>query len=106
MTKQINKLSSLQKCIIRYCKSLFISSPVPSYNWTRRGASLPKGAITTNYNRVLIIQKVQVEDEGEYVCRATNDKAAIEHSVILSIQGMRVIHKMFTCLKKYISLHS
>lgn len=61
--------------------------PVPSYNWTRRGAGLPKGAISANYNRVLIIPKVQVEDQGEYVCRATNEKSAIEHSVVLNIQA-------------------
>lgn len=30
---------------------------------------------------------VQVEDEGEYVCRAYNDRAGIENSVILNIQG-------------------
>ncbi|XP_069694656.1 contactin [Periplaneta americana] len=61
--------------------------PVPSYNWTRVGANLPRGAIITNYNRVLVIPRVQVEDQGEYVCRATNDRAAIEHSVVLSIQA-------------------
>ena len=69
----------------------FFSSPVPSYNWTRRGADLPKSAIAANYNRVLIIPKVQVEDQGEYVCRAANEKSAIEHSVVLNIQGKRVM---------------
>lgn len=48
--------------------------PVPSYNWTRKGAPLPKGVIITNYNRVLVLPKVKVEDMGDYVCRATNDK--------------------------------
>lgn len=51
--------------------------PVPSYNWTRKGAPLPKGVIITNYNRVLILPKVKVEDMGEYVCRATNDKVFV-----------------------------
>lgn len=62
-------------------------SPVPSYNWTRRGANLPRQAVLASYNRVLLIPNVQVEDQGEYVCRATNDRASIENSVILSIQG-------------------
>ncbi|XP_063219696.1 contactin isoform X2 [Bacillus rossius redtenbacheri] len=61
--------------------------PAPSYNWTRRGASLPRGAVISNYNRVLTIPSVQVEDQGEYVCRAHNDRAAIENSVFLSIQA-------------------
>uniref|UniRef100_A0A6P7GDV3 Contactin n=1 Tax=Diabrotica virgifera virgifera TaxID=50390 RepID=A0A6P7GDV3_DIAVI len=61
--------------------------PVPSYNWTRKGGSLPRSAFMTSYNRVLVIPKVQVEDEGEYVCRAYNDRASIENSVILNIQA-------------------
>lgn len=63
------------------------SSPVPSYNWTRKGGSLPKNAYMTSYNRVLMIPEVHVEDQGEYVCRAYNDRASIEESVILNIQG-------------------
>lgn len=62
-------------------------SPVPTYNWTRRGAPLPRGAIATNYNRVLILPQVSVEDQGEYVCRAFNDRFAIENSVTISIQA-------------------
>ncbi|XP_012252358.2 contactin [Athalia rosae] len=61
--------------------------PVPSYNWTRRGAELPRSAVSTNYNRVLIIPRVQVEDQGEYVCRAHNNRASIENSVRLTIQA-------------------
>ncbi|XP_015510203.1 contactin [Neodiprion lecontei] len=61
--------------------------PVPSYNWTRRGADLPRGAVYSNYNRVLIIPRVQVEDQGEYVCRASNNRASIENSVFLTIQA-------------------
>jgi hypothetical protein len=79
--------------------SWFVSSPVPSYNWTRKGAGLPKSAITANYNRVLIIPKVQVEDQGEYICRATNEKAAIEHSVVLNIQGKRLLYQLLTYIQ-------
>jgi len=41
----------------------------------------------TNYNRVLILPRVRVEDQGEYVCRAYNDKVSITGSVTLSIQA-------------------
>nr|XP_018910733.1 PREDICTED: contactin [Bemisia tabaci] len=61
--------------------------PVPSYNWTRKGSHLPRGSYLTNFNRVLIIPKVQVEDQGEYVCYAFNEKLALQNSVILSIQA-------------------
>ncbi|KAJ8951441.1 hypothetical protein NQ318_006870 [Aromia moschata] len=50
------------------------------------GGSLPRSASLASYNRVLNIPRVQVEDEGEYVCRAYNDRSSIENSVILSIQ--------------------
>lgn len=62
-------------------------SPVPTYNWTRRGAPLPKGAIFTNFNRVLILPEASVEDQGEYICRAFNERASIENSVLVSIQA-------------------
>ena len=64
--------------------------PVPHYNWTRAGSSLPRGAYMTNYNRVLIIPKVRVEDQGEYVCTAKNDKVNIKGTLTLSIQSRPV----------------
>ncbi|XP_039297800.1 contactin [Nilaparvata lugens] len=64
-----------------------VFSPVPSYNWTRKGAPLPRNAVLSNYNRVLTLPHVQVEDQGEYVCRVYNDRAADEKSVVLSIKA-------------------
>ncbi|KYN31788.1 Contactin [Trachymyrmex septentrionalis] len=61
--------------------------PVPSYNWTKRGSILPRGAYTASFNRVLILPRVHVEDQGEYVCRVYNDRLAIENSVQLTIQA-------------------
>ncbi|XP_050293568.1 contactin isoform X2 [Anthonomus grandis grandis] len=62
--------------------------PVPSYNWTRKeGASFPRNSYFTSFNRVLVIPNVHVEDEGEYICRAYNDRKMIENSVILNIQA-------------------
>ena len=37
--------------------------PVPHYNWTRKNSFIPKSAIVTNYNRVLILPRVDVEDQ-------------------------------------------
>ncbi|KAF7270213.1 hypothetical protein GWI33_016823 [Rhynchophorus ferrugineus] len=61
--------------------------PVPSYNWTRKGSAFPRNSYFTSFNRVLIIPEVRVEDEGEYTCRAFNDRQSIENSVILNIQA-------------------
>jgi hypothetical protein len=41
----------------------------------------------TNYNRVLVLPRVRVEDGGEYVCTAHNDKVSITGSVVLSIKA-------------------
>lgn len=62
-------------------------SPIPSYNWTRKGSTIPRQAYFTSYNRVMIIPNVKVEHQGEYVCRAYNDRSSLENSVILTIQG-------------------
>ncbi|XP_066587501.1 contactin [Prorops nasuta] len=61
--------------------------PVPSYNWTRRGGSLPRGSYATSYSRVLIIPHVHVDDQGEYICRASNERLSIENSVRLTVQA-------------------
>lgn len=61
--------------------------PVPNYNWTRKGAPLPKSAILSSFNRVLTIPSVEVEDQGEYICRAYNDRSSISNGVILDIQA-------------------
>ena len=53
----------------------------------RKNSDIPRGAIVTNYNRVLILPRVRVEDQGEYMCRAYNDKVSITGSVTLSIQA-------------------
>ncbi|XP_014219381.1 contactin [Copidosoma floridanum] len=61
--------------------------PVPSYNWTRVDGDLPRGAYLMNHNRVLMIPRVKIEDQGEYVCRARNEKISIKNSVQLLIQA-------------------
>lgn len=62
-------------------------SPIPSYNWTRKDANLPRGSYLTSFNRVLVIPKVRVEDQGEYICRVQNDRLSAQNSVILNIQA-------------------
>lgn len=61
--------------------------PVPSYNWTRKNGDIPRTARWSHYNRVLTIPHVNVEDQGEYVCRARNGRLSIQQSVILTIQA-------------------
>lgn len=71
-------------------------SPIPSYNWTRKDLPLPKGSYLTNFNRVLIIPQVQIEDQGEYNCRVVNDRDSKDKSVTLTVQGK--IHIKVICI--------
>ncbi|KAM3960940.1 contactin [Aphomia sociella] len=61
--------------------------PVPSYNWTRRNNPIPRKAIFSNFDRVITIPNVGVEDEGEYICDVKNDRARIQNSVIVKVQA-------------------
>ncbi|CAH0729236.1 unnamed protein product, partial [Brenthis ino] len=61
--------------------------PVPSYNWTRKNGGIPKKSYLSNYDRVLTIPNVDVEDEGEYICDVRNDRARISNSVFLKVQA-------------------
>jgi hypothetical protein len=60
--------------------------PVPAYNWTRKNSELPRHAYMMNYNRVLIIPNATVNDNGEYICTARNDKKAIPKTVMVNVQ--------------------
>jgi len=61
--------------------------PVSTYNWTRKNNRLPALATISSNGRVLVLNRIKVEDEGEYVCTATNEKVSITGSVILNIQA-------------------
>lgn len=61
--------------------------PVPSYNWTRRDGQLPRGSRMLNYNRVLILPKVEPSDMGDYICRVQNTKSSLQSAISLSIQA-------------------
>ena len=51
---------------------------------------MPEGSYVTNYNRVLVIPKIAVEDQGDYECTAKNDYVSIKATLELSIQSMPV----------------
>ncbi|KRT79851.1 Fibronectin domain-containing protein [Oryctes borbonicus] len=61
--------------------------PIPSYNWTRLDAPMPRNVKFESYNRVLSIPNVKVEDQGEYMCTIFNEKAARQKSVKLNVQA-------------------
>ena len=63
--------------------------PTPIYNWTRVSPSsnMPKGYLIRNDGKVLVIPKARIEDEGEYVCKATSENESLQKSVRVSVQA-------------------
>lgn len=57
---------------------------------------------------MILLKNVSVEDQGEYVCRASNSRLYIENSVTLSIQGTTTTYKTFiyiiACIIKIVLL--
>lgn len=63
--------------------------PTPSYNWTRVGASnqLPRGYAIKNDGKVLEIPRARIDDEGEYVCKASSESESLQKSIRVTIQA-------------------
>ena len=78
--------------------------PVPYYNWTRINSEIPSDAIVTNHNRVLQIPRVRVEDQGEYQCRAYNDKVWNNFYEFLKVSKFQKKIILFVSLYLYFDL--
>ena len=72
--------------------------PVPYYNWTRKNSNIPRDAVITNHNRVLLLPRVKVEDQGEYECRAHNDKVSITGKRKVCLKKIGPVHYKKICL--------
>lgn len=62
--------------------------PMPSISWKKRNQQMPVGrAYIAPDNRGLRIDRVQVSDEGEYMCQAKNPAGSIEASARLRVHA-------------------
>lgn len=63
--------------------------PTPSYNWTRISPTteLPDGYSIKNDGKVLVIPKAKIDDEGEYVCKATSETESLQKSIRVTVQA-------------------
>ncbi|KAH7671532.1 Immunoglobulin I-set domain containing protein, partial [Aphelenchoides avenae] len=62
--------------------------PTPTVSWKKRDDQMPVGrAYITTDSRGLRIDRVQVGDEGEYVCQAKNSAGSIEASARLKVNS-------------------
>lgn len=57
-------------------KCIFSGNPTPRVDWYRSGADMPTGRYRTeSFGQELVIEDVQMEDEGKYECQGINDEA-------------------------------
>ncbi|XP_041051101.1 vascular endothelial growth factor receptor kdr-like isoform X1 [Carcharodon carcharias] len=63
--------------------------PPPSITWYKNEQQvLPASGIFLEAgNKTLIIERVRFDDEGEYKCKATNEKGTVETSAYVSVLG-------------------
>ena len=62
-------------------------NPFPSYSWTKNGSSEIRKGVLSQENTVLRIFPVNWEDEGIYVCTATNILGSVTSSAYLTVHG-------------------
>ncbi|KAL3888125.1 hypothetical protein ACJMK2_000505 [Sinanodonta woodiana] len=107
---RVNEVTS--KPILKYSKSIegtigskvtllciFAGNPIPDVEWHKDGVKLPDGSSlpggTPRYQldpedqtgRKLIISKLDIKDEGDYICRATNMFGTNEGTVKVKVTG-------------------
>ena len=65
--------------------------PRPSISWTKANdsspLSLPKFQLS-NYDQTLTIMNVSLQEQGTYICEATNQYAVDKRNVTVNVEGM------------------
>ncbi|CAF0741448.1 unnamed protein product, partial [Didymodactylos carnosus] len=65
--------------------------PTPTIEWLKNGESISKDSrINESYDddvATLIIKKIKLEDDGEYICRASNDEGSDNSSAQLTVKA-------------------
>jgi len=67
------------------CKGVGV--PPPSISWSRKnGSALPKNAKVYS-NGSLFLRDIKLEDQGDYICTATNDAGTIHTEITIKVYG-------------------
>jgi hypothetical protein len=75
-------------------RCFFYGNPAPTIQFTRRDRSLPLNRITiSKQDTELLIRDVQPEDEGDYVCRASNIVDSAEEIIQIDVQAAPVFRR-------------
>ena len=65
--------------------------PRPSISWTKANYSsalTPLKFQLSNYNQSLTIMNITLQEQGTYICNATNKYAPVQRNVTVNVEGM------------------
>ncbi|KAM7006653.1 neural cell adhesion molecule L1-like protein isoform 3-T3 [Tautogolabrus adspersus] len=61
--------------------------PTPQVEWVKMGYQLPIKAKLENHGKLLIVQRVELEDSGKYMCKAKNAHGEAVHYFTVTVEG-------------------
>lgn len=62
-------------------------SPTPQVEWVKMGHQLPNKAKVESHGKLLIVPRVDQEDNGKYMCKAKNSLAEVVHYFTVTVEG-------------------
>lgn len=70
---------------------VLLGNPTPKIMWFKMGEQVRSNdRVTDDGNGNLLLKKVRIDDEGEYMCVASNPGGNATHVTKLDIQGKRI----------------
>ncbi|XP_060897359.1 neural cell adhesion molecule L1-like protein isoform X2 [Labrus mixtus] len=61
--------------------------PTPQVEWVKMGYQLPIKAKLENHGKLLLVQHVELEDSGKYMCKAKNTHGEAVHYFTVTVEG-------------------
>ena len=72
-----------------------IGDPKPDFHWSKNGSrNIPRARYLEN-NSTLVIDKVEIADEGVYKCTVTNRAGNDSSSAKVDVQSKSILYHLF-----------
>ena len=85
---------SFQTLIFKFLIKIHICRPTPRVDWARLdGKNMPDRARQESFGQELVIEKVRMDDAGEYECQGINDatQTPTRRSFSLKVEGLWIV---------------